>query len=52
VKGENETITLNEATIAVKNRLFIPVRFFAVENDLDIQWDAAAQLVVIRNKVF
>jgi hypothetical protein len=52
VNGKNETITLNEAAIAVKNRLFIPVRFFAAENDLDIQWDAAAQIVVIRNKVF
>ncbi len=52
VSGKNETITLNVAAISVKNRLFIPVRFFATENDLDIQWDAAAQIVVIRNKVF
>ncbi|MCD9025621.1 stalk domain-containing protein [Cohnella silvisoli] len=52
LKGKNETLTLNAATIVVNNRLFIPVRFFASENDLDIQWDAAAQIVVIRNKVF
>jgi len=52
VGGNNDALTLNAATISVNNRLFIPVRFFATESDLDIQWDPEAQLVVIRNKVF
>jgi sugar lactone lactonase YvrE len=52
LKGKTETLTLNAATIMVNNRLFIPVRFFAGESDLDIQWDTASQIVVIRNKVF
>lgn len=52
VAGKSETLTLNAKTISVNNRLFIPVRFFATESDLDIQWDASAQIVVIRSKVF
>ncbi|WP_239615283.1 stalk domain-containing protein [Cohnella mopanensis] len=52
VAGKSETLTLNAKTITVNNRLFVPVRFFASESQLDIQWDSAAQIVVIRNTVF
>ncbi|QMV43889.1 stalk domain-containing protein [Cohnella cholangitidis] len=52
VAGKSETLTLNAKTVTVNNRLFVPVRFFASESDLDIQWDASSQLVVIRSKVF
>ncbi|MFC5529166.1 stalk domain-containing protein [Cohnella yongneupensis] len=52
VKGKAQQITLNAATFEKGNRLFIPVRFFAEESGLDVQWDQAAQIVVIRNKQF
>ncbi|TFE30778.1 stalk domain-containing protein [Cohnella luojiensis] len=52
LKGKSETLSLNATAIVVNNRLFIPVRFFASESNLDIQWDAAANVVVIRNKTF
>lgn len=52
VNGISETLTLNVATLVYKNSLFLPVRFFAAESNLDIQWDAAAKLVVIRSQTF
>ncbi|RKP54318.1 copper amine oxidase [Cohnella endophytica] len=52
VNGKSEQLVLNASTLTVNNRLFIPVRFFVTENNLDIQWDASAQTVVIRDKVF
>ncbi|WEK55431.1 MAG: stalk domain-containing protein [Candidatus Cohnella colombiensis] len=52
VNGKTETLTLNAATSTVNNRLYIPVRFFAAESGLDVQWDVENSTVVIRNKVF
>jgi sugar lactone lactonase YvrE len=52
VNGISETLTLNAAAFVYRNSLFLPVRFFAAENNLDIQWDAAANLVVMRSKTF
>ncbi|RED56233.1 stalk domain-containing protein [Cohnella lupini] len=52
VAGKSETLTLNAATTVVNKRFFIPVRFFATESNLDIQWDSEAQIVVIRHLTF
>ncbi|BBI32613.1 stalk domain-containing protein [Cohnella abietis] len=52
VNGKSEALTLNSETAFVNNRFLIPVRFFAIESDLDIQWDSEFQIVVIRNKTF
>ncbi|WP_256756820.1 stalk domain-containing protein [Cohnella sp. WQ 127256] len=52
VKGVKQTLTLNAPVAEVDKRVFIPVRFFANESGLDIQWDAENQTVVIRNVVF
>jgi sugar lactone lactonase YvrE len=52
VNGISETLTLNAAAFVYKDSLFLPVRFFATESNLDIQWDATAKLVVIRSKTF
>jgi len=52
VDGLTETLTLNAPAANAGNRMFIPVRFFAEESGLDVQWDAAAGTVVIRNPVF
>jgi hypothetical protein len=52
VKGETTTLTLNAAAYIKNNRMFLPVRFFAEQNDLDIQWDNAVQIVVIRDQTF
>ncbi|RED87618.1 stalk domain-containing protein [Cohnella phaseoli] len=52
VAGASNTVKLNAKTISIDGRMFIPVRFFADESGLDIQWDGAAKIVVIRNKEF
>lgn len=50
--GATKQVALNGATVNDGNRLFIPVRFFAEEADLDIEWDQAEKIVVIRHKQF
>ncbi len=52
VAGAATALKLNAKAISIDGRMFIPVRFFADESGLDIQWDGAAKTVVIRNKVF
>lgn len=52
VGGKTETIALNAPAIDFSKRMFIPVRFFATESGLDIQWDAAGKAVIIRNYQF
>ncbi|WP_123041206.1 stalk domain-containing protein [Cohnella candidum] len=52
VNGVNTTVTLNAPAFIKQNRMFLPVRFFAEENNLDIQWDQSATTVVIRDKTF
>jgi len=52
VSGKSAQVKLNAKTISVDGRMFIPVRFFADESGLDIQWDASDKTVVIRNKTF
>ncbi|QMV43887.1 stalk domain-containing protein [Cohnella cholangitidis] len=52
VNGSKQTLTLNAPAIEANNRLFLPVRFFASESGLDIQWDSEAKIVVIRDPIF
>lgn len=52
VNGVQSKLTLNAAAFIKQDRMFVPVRFFAEENTLDIQWDQAATTVVIRHPVF
>jgi sugar lactone lactonase YvrE len=52
VEGKSAQLELNAMTTVIDGRLFIPVRFFADESGLDIQWDSAARAVVIRSKTF
>lgn len=52
VSGTSAALKLNAKTVSINGRMFIPVRFFADESGLDIQWDAAAKTVVIRSKQF
>ncbi|MFB9278259.1 stalk domain-containing protein [Cohnella cellulosilytica] len=52
VSGESASLKLNAKTLSIDGRMFIPVRFFADESGLDIQWDGAAKTVVIRDKTF
>lgn len=52
VKGKSETLTMNSKSVEEKDHFFIPVRFFATESNLDIQWDSEAKVVVIRNLTF
>ncbi|WP_276352709.1 stalk domain-containing protein [Cohnella caldifontis] len=51
-KGVSTKLEMNAAAFITKDRMFLPTRFFAEQNDLDIQWDNAARIVVIRNKTF
>lgn len=46
------SLELNGAPVFKDGRMFVPVRFFAAEADLDIQWDGTARTVVIRHKSF
>jgi hypothetical protein len=50
--GRSAELVLNGAPVVREERLFVPVRFFADEASLDIQWDAAASAVVLRHKIF
>ena len=52
VDGKATNVKLNAAAFIKQDRIFVPVRFFAEENNLDIQWDQAASTVVIRHPVF
>lgn len=52
VNGVQSELTMNAAAFIKQDRIFVPVRFFAEENTLDIQWDQAATTVVIRHPVF
>ncbi|MFC5470025.1 stalk domain-containing protein [Cohnella suwonensis] len=52
VKGKIEQLKLNVPTMMVNNRMFLPVRFFASESGLDIQWDAVERIVVLRYLTF
>jgi len=50
--GASFTLEMNAAAFITRDRMFLPARFFAEQNDLDIQWDNAARIVVIRHKTF
>ena len=50
--GVTTTAEMNAAAFIDRNRMFLPVRFFAEQNDLDIQWDNEDRVVIIRNKTF
>jgi hypothetical protein len=52
VNGSVSTVLLNAPAFIQQNRMLVPVRFFAEESGLDIQWDQQATTVVIRNKTF
>lgn len=50
--GVSTALQMNAAAFITKDRMFLPTRFFAEQNGLDIQWDNAARTVIIRNKTF
>jgi sugar lactone lactonase YvrE len=50
--GVSSTLELNAEAFITQNRMFVPVRFFAEQSDLDIQWDNEERIVVIRSKSF
>ncbi|MBB3109975.1 sugar lactone lactonase YvrE [Paenibacillus phyllosphaerae] len=51
--GQTESvITLANAPFTHSSRMFLPVRFFAEEAGLDVQWLPEAQAVLIREKLF
>ncbi|HUC93522.1 MAG TPA: stalk domain-containing protein [Paenibacillus sp.] len=51
-KGEPaETIQLPAAPLVINNRLYLPVRFFAEQIDLDVQWLSDVKAVLLRDKL-
>lgn len=50
--GQASTLKLNGAPVVKEGNLFVPVRFFADEAGLDVQWDAAESIVVLRTPSF
>jgi len=52
VDGKLSKYPLNAPAFIKQERMFLPVRFFAEENALDIQWDQSTMTVVIRHPVF
>ncbi|XID93689.1 stalk domain-containing protein [Paenibacillaceae bacterium WGS1546] len=52
VDGKKQSVSLNAPALHSQNRMYLPVRFFAEESGLDVQWDASARTVVIRDPVF
>lgn len=50
--GIKSDLALNAAPVLKDGSFYVPVRFFAAEGDLDIQWDGAVQAVIIRSKTF
>lgn len=44
-------VTLTEAPFIQGNRLFLPVRFFAEQIDLDVQWLSEDKAVLLRHKL-
>ncbi|MBJ6359863.1 stalk domain-containing protein [Paenibacillus sp. GCM10012307] len=50
--GKTETIRLNSPVFASGNRLFLPVRFFAEEAGLDVQWLKELNSVLLRDVIF
>ncbi|MEK0314502.1 stalk domain-containing protein [Cohnella sp. 56] len=50
--GQTSDLLLNAAPVLKDGSFYVPVRFFATEGDLDIQWDGAVQTVIIRSKTF
>ncbi|CAI6048405.1 stalk domain-containing protein [Cohnella sp. JJ-181] len=52
VGGQKSELALSAAPVLKDGSFYVPVRFFATEGDLDIQWDGAVQAVIIRSKTF
>lgn len=50
--GASSELVLNGAPVVRNGSLYVPVRFFAAEANLDIQWDGAVGTVVIRTPTF
>ncbi|SEM70594.1 stalk domain-containing protein [Paenibacillus sp. OV219] len=50
--GSTTTVTLPKAPIISNNRQFLPVRFFAEELGLDVQWLSDLRAVLLRDKQF
>ncbi|REE84377.1 NHL repeat-containing protein [Paenibacillus taihuensis] len=50
--GASTTVALPKAPFVSKNRQFLPVRFFAEEMGLDVQWLNDVHAVLIRDKQF
>ncbi|MFS0722899.1 stalk domain-containing protein [Paenibacillus sp. 1P07SE] len=50
--GVQTTFTLNAAPFIQEGRLYLPVRFFAEELGLDVQWLPSSRSVLLRNPLF
>ncbi|WP_308634665.1 stalk domain-containing protein [Paenibacillus silvisoli] len=48
--GASQTVTLSTAPFTSSSRLFLPVRFFAEELGLDVQWLTDVRAVLLRDK--
>jgi sugar lactone lactonase YvrE len=51
VESSSGNVQLPQAPFYRDNRLFLPVRFFAEELDLDVQWLSGVRAVLIRDKL-
>ncbi|OAO89109.1 hypothetical protein AXX17_ATUG04400 [Arabidopsis thaliana] len=52
VAGQKSDLILNGTPAVKGSSFYVPVRFFALEADLDIEWDASVEAVILRNKTF
>lgn len=52
VSGETQSVRLSASPFYKQGRLFVPVRFFAEEAGLDVQWLSEAGAVLLRHKQF
>lgn len=50
--GREQQVVMNGKPTFIQDRLFAPIRFFATESNLDIQWDGTERNVVIRQLTF
>jgi hypothetical protein len=49
--GSTTTKTIDAAPYIKEDRTYVPVRFFAEELGLDVQWDNATRTVILRDKL-
>ncbi|MFD2613230.1 stalk domain-containing protein [Paenibacillus gansuensis] len=49
--GKAKTVTTDAAPFAKNGTTFVPVRFFAEAVHMDVQWNAAYQAVILRDRI-